>query len=415
MSRKVVVIGGGIVGLCTAFYLEQEGYQVTLLDQSDMNEGASYVNAGFISPSHLIPLASPGMVQQGLKWMFRSTSPLYIKPRLEKEFLLWARAFQKSCTLTKSEKAVQAIKDISVLSVQLYQEMRTLPSFQFHLEHKGLLTLCLTEKALEKEQRLAQLVNRESLGAQLLSRRELKTLEPSISEAVIGGVHYHCDWHSTPYLVMQQLKAHLKNQGVTIIPKQAVVSFKMKGTAIQAAQTATTAYEGDQFVLAAGSWSGSLVKQFGHTLLLQAGKGYRIDVSRKLPISLPAILSETKVAVTPMEHATRFAGTMELSGINKKIRPERVSAIANAVPNYYENISVLEEEQAQAACGLRPVTPDGLPYIGFSSQCKNLAIATGHAMMGWSMAPATGKVIAALLSGKKPPISATAFDPNRKF
>lgn len=415
MSNSVVVIGGGIVGLCTALYLEQEGHQVTLLDQSEMNQGASYVNAGFVSPSHLIPLASPGMVQQGLKWMFNSASPLYIKPRLEKDFLRWARAFQRSCTVSKSEQAVQAIKDLSVWSVALYQELLALPSFQFHLEHKGLLTLCVSHKALDKEQRLAHLVNREGLGAKVLSNTEIKALEPSVSEAVLGGVHYQCDWHSTPHRVMQQLKTHLKQQGVTLLPKQTVVGFKKKSTRILAAQTATTTYEADQFVVTAGSWSRPLVKSVGISLLLEAGKGYRIDVSRKLPIRMPAILAETKVAVTPMDHATRFAGTMELSGINTTIRKERVEAMAKAVPRYYETVFVSEEDQANVACGLRPVTPDGLPYIGYTSKYANLAIATGHAMMGWSMAPATGRIIAALLSGKKPPIPITSFHPDRRF
>ncbi|MDC7994078.1 NAD(P)/FAD-dependent oxidoreductase [Altibacter sp. HG106] len=415
MSKSVVIVGGGIVGLCTAFYLEQEGFQVTLLDQSDMSSGASYVNAGFVSPSHLVPLASPGMVRQGLKWMFNRASPLYIKPRLEKDFLRWARAFQKSCTAAKSAKAVQAIKDLSVKSVELYQELLTLPAFQFHLENKGLLTLCITHKALEKEQQLQQLVQREGLGATMLTKNQVKALEPSVSDAVLGGVHYQCDWHSTPHKVMQQLKTHLKQQGVTILPKQAVVGFKKKGTRILAAQTATSTFEADQFVLAAGSWSRSLAASLGLSLLLEAGKGYRIDVSRRLPITLPAILAESKVAVTPMEHATRFAGTMELSGINTKIRKERVEAIARAVPHYYNAVSVSEAEQAQVACGLRPVTPDGLPYIGRTAAYDNLAIATGHAMMGWSMAPATGAIIAAILSGKKCPFSVASFHPDRSF
>ncbi|MBT8282626.1 MAG: FAD-binding oxidoreductase, partial [Muriicola sp.] len=150
-------------------------------------------------------------------------------------------------------------------------------------------------------------------------------------------------------------------------------------------------------------------------LLLQPGKGYRINVERSIDIRLPAILMEAKVAVTPMTNFTRFAGTMEFSGINNRIRRERVNAIATAAENYYPTIRITEEERNGAKCGLRPVSPDGLPYIGRTSGFSNLTVATGHAMMGWSLGPATGKLVSELISEQPLSMPLDSFHPDRTF
>ena len=150
-------------------------------------------------------------------------------------------------------------------------------------------------------------------------------------------------------------------------------------------------------------------------LLMQAGKGYRINVERQTKISYPAILAEAKVAVTPMNGFTRFAGTMEISNINNDINPTRVGAIAKAARSYYPEINISEQEKKEASSGLRPLSPDGLPYIGKPNNCKNLTIAAGHAMMGWTMATGTGKLVSEIISDKKTSLNMNAFNPNRTF
>jgi D-amino-acid dehydrogenase len=184
---------------------------------------------------------------------------------------------------------------------------------------------------------------------------------------------------------------------------------------IVAVKTNKQILKADEVVLAAGSWSNLLSKKLGLKLLLQAGKGYRINTERETGITIPAILAEAKAAVTPMNGFTRFAGTMEIAGINHNINKVRVEAIANAAKRYYPNIELTEEEKDNAACGLRPVSPDGLPYIGRSSKCKNLTIAAGHAMMGWSMGTGTGKLVAEIISEQKPSLNLSPFNPDRKF
>lgn len=413
--KKVVVIGGGVIGLCTAYYLQKEQCEVTVIDQSNMDFGASYVNAGYISPSHLIPLASPGVVRQGLKWMFNSASPLYIKPRLERDFLSWALAFNKSCSVNNVNQSIKAIKDITLLSGELFEQIKSEEQFKFHLEKKGLLVLCQSEAMLLKEEKLMNLALQEGLDVSLLNPSEVAKLEPLVRINAMGATYYESDWHSTPQEFMDELKGFLQKKGVVLIKNEKVENLHVTNNKIDSIGTQNGKYVADEFVIAAGSWSHLLAKKLGIKILLQAGKGYRINTHQPTGITIPSILAESKAAVTPMNGFTRFAGTMEIAGINHDIRKERVSAIANAAHRYYPDLVISENEKQEAACGLRPVSPDGRPYIGTSNKCVNLTIATGHAMMGWSMAPATGKLVSEIITGKPTSIEIGAFHPDRKF
>lgn len=415
MNKNVIIIGGGIIGLCSAYYLQKEGHQVTIIDQSNMDAGASYVNAGYLSPSHIVPLSAPGVMKKGLKWMFNPASPLYIKPRLDTDFLKWTMAFNKSCTEKHVSKAIPAIKNITLLSQELYDAIKKDEGFTFHYEKKGLLMLCQTDKLLEEEIKTAHLAKREGLDAKEVSLDELKQLEPNVQLNVKGATFYDCDSHSTPHEFMEEMKTHLKAVGVQFYYNEKVEDLQMQSGTITSIITNKQSYKADEYVLAAGSWSSLLSKKLGLKLLLQAGKGYRINTIQHTGITRPSILAEAKVAVTPMNGFTRFAGTMEIAGINDTINPIRVEAIANAATRYYPEVSLTLEEKNNAAFGLRPVSPDGLPYIGKSSKCHNLTIAAGHAMMGWSMATATGLLVSEIISNKKPSLETTMYHPDRIF
>jgi len=415
MSKSVVIIGGGIIGLCSAYYLQKEGHQVTIVDQSNLDGGASYVNAGFLAPSHIIPLSAPGVMKNGLKWMFDKTSPLYIKPRLDLDFIKWVWAFNKSCNVGHVEKAAPVIRDISVLSQELYDDIIKTEKFTCHYDKKGLLMLCQTEKMLEKELKMENLAQNLGLDVKIINAKEISQLEPNVEINAIGAAYFKCDHHSTPREFMNEMKAHLTLQGVKFFINEKVEDIDIQNEKIVAIKTDNQKLHADEFVLAAGSWSALLSKKLGLKLLLQAGKGYRINTEKNTGITIPAIMVESKVAVTPMNGFTRFAGTMEIAGINQNINKVRVDTIANAATRYYPNISLTKEEKTNAISGLRPVSPDGLPYIGKSSKCNNLTIATGHAMMGWSMGTATGKLVSEIISNQKTSLGLNPFHPDRKF
>ncbi len=416
MSKNIVIIGGGIVGLSSAYFLQKKGHHVTVIDKSDITSGASFVNAGYITPSHIIPMASPGKIAQGIKWMFNSSSPFYMKPRWDLDFFKWSWYFHKSSTNEKVEKAIPVIKDINLLSRNLFEDIKASGDLgDFQLERKGLLMLYKTQKSYDHEMEIAQKASFLGLEVQELNKSQLSEIEPNIEIDAEGAIHYECDGHTTPTEIMPKMLNYLKSVGVFIRTNEEVIDIFLQNGKVSKIQTSKENYSPDEVILAAGSWSGALSKMLNITLPLQAGKGYRINVSRPTGITMPAILMESNMAVTPMQGFTRFAGTMEFSGINDKIRKERVAAIANGAKKFYPNLEITPAEKEDAKTGMRPVTPDGLPYIGKSKQIKNLTFATGHAMMGWSLGPATGKLVSEIICGTKPSMDIAPFHPQRKF
>ncbi|QTD37337.1 FAD-dependent oxidoreductase [Polaribacter batillariae] len=415
MSKKVGIIGGGIIGLCAAYYLLKDGHEVTVIDQSNMNSGASYVNAGYITPSHFIPLAAPGIITKGLKWMFDARSPFYVKPRLDIDFLKWSLAFKKAATKAKVEKAMQPLLNINLLGRDLYEDLKKSNDFNFHYQHKGLLMLYKSNKVGEEEWKIGKKGIQKGLKVEHLSNNEVEKLQPNTNLNIKGAVYYHSDAHMTPNIFMKEMISYLDKNGVVFYKNETVKDLHISSEKITSIKTDKREIAVDEVVLAAGSWSSHITKKLGLKIPIQAGKGYSINVKKDTNITIPAILCEAKVAVTPMEGFTRFAGTMEIAGINSTINPKRVDAIANAVKKYYENIAISTEEKEHATCGLRPCSPDGLPYIGKSNTCKNLTIATGHAMMGWSLGPATGKLVSEIIAEKKTSVAITVFHPDRKF
>ena len=415
MQKKVTIIGGGIIGLSTAYFLQKEGCEVTIIDRSNMDSGASYSNAGYICPSHFIPLAAPGIVRSGLRWMLDASSPLYIKPSLNSDFLKWAWAFNKSATSSHVQKNAIHLRDFTEFSQQLFQSIKYDEQFSFHYDKKGLLMLCQTERQLEKELEILTMANSLSVHAKEISKAELKILEPSVEINGVGGVYFENDHHSTPSDFMNQLKAYLRSKGVRIFSNESVVDFMMKQGKIDSVITDKQILRSDEFVMASGSWSADLCKKLGLKLMLQAGKGYSMNTQVSTGITTPTILAEAKIAVTPMDGFTRFAGTMEIAGVNQTINRKRVEVIAKAANHYYPSIQLSEPEIEAATCGLRPLSPDGLPYIGKPQSCENMTIATGHAMLGWTLGPGTGKLVSELILNKITSLDIDIYHPNRKF
>jgi D-amino-acid dehydrogenase len=416
MAKNIVIIGGGIVGLCSAYYLHKEGHQVTIIDKGDITSGASFVNAGYVTPGHIMPMASPGMILQGIKMMFDSASPFYMKPRLDMDFLKWVWYFHKSSTKAKVAKAIPVIQELNQISNELFSEIKQSGDLgEFQLENKGLLMMYKTEAGYLHEKAVADRVRLFGLEVSDLNQSELAQLQPDLQIHAQGAIHYECDSHTTPTEFMPKMLSYLRSQGVVICTNEEVIDIKTDKQHIKTVVTDKNNFTADEVVLAAGSWSGLVSKKLGLALPLQAGKGYRINLERETGISIPAILVEAKMAVTPMNGFTRLAGTMEFSGINEIVRKERVLAIANGAKSFYPRLEISAEEIDNAKVGMRPVSPDGLPYIGKSDTIKNLTIATGHAMMGWSMGPVTGKLVSEIIDNKKTSVGLGAVSPARRF
>lgn len=409
--KNVIIIGGGIVGLCSAYYLLKEGHKVTVIDQSDISSGASFVNAGYISSSHVIPLAAPGMVSSGIKMMFNQTSPFYLKPRLDLDLFKWSWAFYKSATQKHVKDSAPVIKELTVFSRDLFQEMKNSGIFDFQFERKGLLMAYQTSKFEEKEAHIADVARAQGLDVTHINKGKLEDMEPEMKAE--GAFYYTDDAHSTPDDFMRKMHQYLQLNGVPFYTDEKVLDFEKIGNKITKIITEKQQFDLDEIVIATGSWSPIIAKKLGVKLLVQAGKGYRINLHRPTGINYPAILAELNTAVSPMDGFTRFGGTMEIGGINTVINKIRVKQIAENTKVFYPNITITEREMDDAACGLRPVSPDGLPFIGSTKLLSNVCFATGHSMMGWSQAHATGKLISEVISEKKPSINLAPFSINR--
>ena len=414
---EVVIVGGGIIGLCTAFYASQAGHRVTVIDRHpEHRDGCSYGNAGMIVPSHFVPLAAPGMVALGLKWMWNPESPFYIKPRLDADLIAWAYRFWRAATPGHVERAAPILRDLSLASRRAYEELAALPGLDFGLVRKGLLMLCKTQHALDDEARGATRARALGIPADILDARQTAALDPDVTMDILGAVYYPRDCHLSPDRLMAVLQRQLQAAGVRWLWNTEVTGWTTEAGRIRAVRTQGAAGEinAEEFVLAGGSWSMGIGNGLELHLPMQAGKGYSLTLPkpRQLP-RLCSIFTEARMAITPMGETLRFGGTMEIAGLNEDINPVRVRGIVKSVPKYFPEFQVSDFESVRPWRGLRPCSPDGMPYLGRPARFRNLVVATGHAMMGLSLGPVTGQLVTELLAGKPPSIPLDLLNPDR--
>ncbi|MBX2817764.1 MAG: FAD-dependent oxidoreductase [Saprospiraceae bacterium] len=401
----VHIVGGGIVGLSCAWYLRHAGMEVTVVDAGDFTDGTSHGNAGMIVPSHFVPLASPGVIAQGIKWMFRSKSPFYIKPRLDLELMQWLWRFYRSCNKNHVNNCSRTLYDFNELSKTLYKEFDQHADFSFDFEEKGLLMLFQTASSEAAEIALAGQAAALGIDAQILGPAELQALEPNIRIEARGGVYFPHDAHLYPQRFIQQMRTSLERQGVNFRPHTKVIHFDTEHDGVRALVTDQGKIEIEQLVLSAGSWTAKLVKKLGLRLLLQDGKGYSTTLTApQIRPDIPTILTEAKVAVTPMGQDLRIGGTLELSNFSKKVNRNRLQGVLESMPRYYPDFALDSIDPKQVWQGYRPCSPDGMPYIDRLERFTNAIVATGHGMMGMSLGPATGLLVRELMEDKKPSI-----------
>lgn len=420
----ITIIGSGVIGLFSAHYLNQQGYEVTIIERSNGDDSCSMGNAGMIVPSHFIPLAVPGMIEKGIKWMFNSESPFYVKPRLNLDLLSWGLKFYQAANKKQVERAMPALRDISLLSKALYQELAKTPDFDFAFEEKGLMMLCKTEHSFEEEVEVAHQANELGLKTKVLSTKELHEFEPEVKPDVAGAIFYEGDAHLYPNQLVKNLKKHLENKGVKFLYNTEVTGFEFEKNEIKKIKikqiidntTQHSELKTQNLIIATGSWSPLLADMLNIGLPMQAGKGYSVTYEQNegKKLNIPSILLEARVAITPMsDNLIRFGGTMEIGGLNDEINMNRVRGIIKAVPNYFPDYQITIPQREQVWYGLRPCSPDGLPYIGRTNKYKNLVIASGHAMMGLSLAPATGKLVQEIIDNQKSSIEIDLYKPER--
>ena len=416
----MLVIGGGVIGVSSAYYLARAGFDVTLVEKADIAAGSSYGNSGLVVPSHAVPLAAPGVLWKGLKWMRDPESPFYIKPRLDWSLVKWLWRFGAACTPAHVRRAMPVLRDLSVASLALYRELAALPGLAFGFHQDGAMAVYRTEKGYEDAIHESRLLAEAGIPTKLLDGLAARAAEPSLLHGVVGGLLFPEDAHLVPDAFVTGLARVAEGLGVRIRRATEVLAFRTEGQGrrIVAVETTRGRLEANTVVLAAGSWSPGLARSLGLDVPIQPAKGY--SITHESPTDgpqgpkIPLLLSEVRVAVTPMGDRLRFGGTLELAGLDLAVSRRRVAAIARGARRYLavsDHLPVVEIWR-----GLRPCTPDGLPIIGRPRRLENLVFAAGHAMIGMSLGPITGKLVSELVAGETPAVPAghvSAVSPDR--
>lgn len=408
---KAIIIGGGIIGLSSALYLKRSGWDVAVLDKGDFTDNCSYGNCGYICPSHFIPLATPGVVKQGLKWMWNSKSPFYVQPRLDWNLLSWGLKFMRSATAKNVEEAAIPLRDIALLSKKEYESWLG-SDFNFAYEKKGLLEIFQTDAGAEHAKHTVEKAHDIGLSdTKLLKKEELQALEPHTTINGQGAILFNCDAHCYPNKLMQQLIGLLQKEGVKFLPGQEVVSFEKNNQRITKVITANAIYEADKIVIATGSWSRGIAALAGINIPLMPGRGYSVTLENSpYKVNYPAVLLEGRAAITPMDgNKIRFGGTMEITSHKTPPRMNRVQGILDAVKRFYPEFDVPFPPQENIWYGYRPCSADGLPYIGRVKKYDNLVVATGHSMLGLSLGAGTGKLVSEIINEQAPSMNIKPF------
>ena len=412
-APDVIVIGGGVVGVCTAYYMNKAGINVTLLEQNRICSGSSWGNAGWLVPSHSVPLARPGSVTQGLKWMLNPESPFYIKPRPSLDLINWLLRFRRAANLSSLRKVLGPLVELGEVSLQLYAELeKEETSLNSYYAQKGLIALYATTDWLKEGIEEAHLLSEFSVHSQTLDTEQVLDMEPAVKPTIAGGVYYPNEAHVKPDDLVKGLASIIDERGAKIHENTAVTGFSTSGGKIKSVLTTNGIFTADEVVLATGAWSPRVAQELKLDLPIQPAKGYSISFEEITnPPLFPLMLAESKVGVTPMGPVLRFAGTLELSGLNTDINNRRLGAIRRAGDKFITTDITNATELVW--CGMRPLTPDSVPIIGRTSQLDNLILATGHSMTGVTLGAVTGKLVTEIVSGQHTTVDINPFSPMR--
>jgi D-amino-acid dehydrogenase len=410
MGKNVLIAGGGIIGLTTAYYLNEAGHDVTIIDKHDFLSNCSTGNAGLIVPSHFVPLASPGIVWQGIKWIFDAKSPFSMNFKSDINLAKWGLRFWSASNEKNVKKAAPVLFELNTFSKELYKSLSQNARLSTNYRERGLLMLCRSAEKAHEESKVAEQANKLGLKAKVLSPAEIKTLEPDIEFDIAGGVYYPEDASIMPNIYIKSLIEYLKLRKVNMLPNHELMDISIHENR---AITSTGSLDFDEFVIAGGVQSQKIFNKLGVKTMVQAGKGYSFGLKTGKTINTPLILVDARVAVTPFESYTRFAGAMEIGGTEKIIKEKKIQGMVESINKFIPALQLEQPKPNHVWTGLRPCSIDGLPYIGRLNKYQNIIVATGHSMMGVSLAPATGKLVEELISGKKTSINLEPFQPER--
>lgn len=411
MSKKITIVGGGIIGASIAYELQSRGHQTRIIEKNKIGHGCSYGNAGWMTPCFAMPLPLPGNFFKSLKWLINPDSPLYIKPEPSVLLVRWLLTFLKNMNQAQAERAVEGLVKLSLESLSRYEALsKKFPEINF--EKKGLLMVAQTIEGVKAAEAEMHFVATHKVPGRVLSPEQCRELEPALTGPLLGGVYFPEEAHGEPLKIVEALVQGAKALGCEVLEDTELQSWICEGDKITTIQTNRGEHEVESVVWAAGSWSEAWSEKLKLRVPILGGKGYALIVP---PIEVqpktPLMLLEKKIAVTPRNGSLRIAGTLELVNQDFSVTERRVKTIVKGTREFLTLPKELEVKELWK--GLRPCTPDGVPLIGWNKNFKNMMMACGHQLLGLQSGMGTGAFVADLIEEKDPGYSQSLFDPHR--
>jgi D-amino-acid dehydrogenase len=404
----ILVVGGGVIGLACAYYLNRSGRSVRIIEQETMGAGASHGNCGLLFVSDLPPLCTPGAVTHELLRTLRRTSPLYIKPRPDLSLALWLLRFAANCTRAHRDHAISARDAILRISGALFTDLMEDEALACDFDQRGVLMAFTDAAAMEGYQKTNRLLAPFGLAATFHDRQTIRQIEPALNGRVCGGWYHRADSHLRPEWLMAAWTRAALDNGVQIDEGCRLDGFDTRNGRVIGARTTSGRFTADRFVLAAGAWSPAIGRQLGIRIPVQPGKGYSVTMDRPAVCpAIPCYLYERNVVVTPWQSGYRLGGTMEFSGFDSHLNQRRLDNLEKSAAHYLE--TPVGRRVTERWTGLRPMSVDDLPIIDRMPSSDNCYIATGHGMLGLSTATGTGRLITDMVTGRKPIIDPTPY------
>ena len=411
----VIIIGAGVIGICSAYYLQKFGVRVTVLEQNQISSGASSGNSGLIVPSHSIPLPSPDALKMGLKSIFEKQSPLYIQPKFDLKLFRWLFNFAKNCNAKNIKKVTKTCIDFSLASANEYSKLINEENLNCNFVQNGTLSLFASKEMFNQYFKKYKLLEENGISVKKMSTKEICDTYPHVKPDIAGGLFKKGDAHINPQKFVKELSKIVTSNGGEILENTKVTGFEIQSDEIVKTQTEFKDFSADHIIIAAGAWSPILSKIIGSELPIQPAKGYSITIPQdENKIDTPMMLAEARVGANPLsDKSFRLAGTLELSGLNFSVNKKRVQKIIDSGQDYLRKEYFKHISKSKIWYGFRPLTPDGLPIIEKSSKVKNLTFASGHGVLGMTLGPITGLTVAEIITENPTTINTKPFSLNR--
>lgn len=408
-ETDVLVIGGGIIGLVCAYFILESGRSVRILDMNQFGSGCSAGNCGLITPSHATPLTAPGTLGSAMRSLLNPHAPLYVKPAVRPSTLLWLLKFASKCNARDMRVSTQARAALLNSSRRLYDSIISDNAMTCAWGTSGVLMVYRDAGTMSASEAVDSALHEFGVSSTPHVGGDLVGLEPALREGLHGGRLYSMDAQVRPEHLAAEMARVVRARGASIEEWCEVCGFETGRRGVEGVQTRGASFAAAEYVLAAGAWTPGLARILGLKIPIEPGKGYSITIDRDVPkLSRACILQERSIGVTPWSGGYRLGGTMEFSGFDARVNRTRLIAILEGAGEYLRD-SPRELDGTATWCGLRPMTPDEMPYIGRTSRHPNLIVAAGHGMMGVSMAPATGKLVAEILTGAPPHVDPSPY------